>query len=104
MTDLQLGSRIAQAREAAHLTQEELGKTLGVGKSVVSRIEAGQRPITATELEALAQRLHLPIEAFVLDEFYEHAYRAQDLNADRSAEAQWFRSFRIRYRAFVTEA
>ena len=104
MTDLELGSRIAQAREAARMTQEALGEALGVGKSVMSRIEAGQRPITATELEALAERLRLPIEAFVLSEFYEQAYRAQDGDPDRYAEAKWFRTFRLRYRAFVTQA
>lgn len=38
-----LGQSIKDAREAHHLTQEELGKMVGVQKSQISRIERGNQ-------------------------------------------------------------
>lgn len=51
--------KLKRYRREAGLTQEELGAVLGVGKSVISRIESGQRPPTYVQLQKLADALRL---------------------------------------------
>lgn len=41
-----LGEMIKQARKERHLTQEELGKLIGVQKSQISRIERNTKNVT----------------------------------------------------------
>lgn len=42
MNSIEIGKRIKQAREAKHLTQEGLGKFLGLNKSSIQRYETGK--------------------------------------------------------------
>lgn len=49
-----LGGRIAAAREAADLSQEELGAQIDRSKSTVSRIESGDREVNSLELGLIA--------------------------------------------------
>lgn len=43
-----IGEAIKQAREAKHLTQEQLGEMIGVQKSQISKIESGRNITFAT--------------------------------------------------------
>ena len=103
MTDTDLGKRIATAREAARLTQEQLGEALGLSKSVISRIEDGTRALKASEIDAIAARLGTSAQAFLFPDVYLEVYRAGDGDeAKQAPEAEWFRTFRIRYREFLS--
>lgn len=62
-----LGARIAEAREAAGLTQAALAEDLSIDRTSMVRLEAGERKVSATELATIAQLLGLPIDWFVLD-------------------------------------
>ena len=52
---VELSSRIAEARELAGLTQEQLAAAVGLGRTVIAKIEAGSRKLAATELVVLAR-------------------------------------------------
>ena len=52
-----LGKNIKEAREKAHLTQEELGKAFGKSKWTVLRIEQGKAEPSYAELRKIAQAL-----------------------------------------------
>ncbi|MEE1942426.1 XRE family transcriptional regulator [Streptomyces sp. TRM 70361] len=53
----EIGERVAEAREAAGLSQGELAKRMRVDRTAVVRMEAGERRITALELFRLAEIL-----------------------------------------------
>ena len=61
----QIGRRLRQAREAAGLTQEELGQRLGVSGVAVGHYERAARSIGIAELEQIAEILHRPITWFL---------------------------------------
>jgi transcriptional regulator with XRE-family HTH domain/Zn-dependent peptidase ImmA (M78 family) len=63
----ELGERIARAREVVGRTQGSLGKTLGLDRSAVSRIERGDRKVSVTELLAIAETLGRPLAFFVAE-------------------------------------
>lgn len=50
---------LAIAREHSGLSQEELGKKLGVSKSVISRYETGNRMLKMPVVDQLLEALHL---------------------------------------------
>lgn len=52
-----LGDRIKQLRNAHNMTQEELGKIIGVGKSTINKYELGKIAIPSAKIEALAKAL-----------------------------------------------
>lgn len=62
-----LGARIAEAREASGLTQAALAESLGIDRTSVGRLEAGSRKVSAGELAEIAQALGRPIDWFVLE-------------------------------------
>lgn len=57
ISSAQLGSRLAQLRERAGLRQAELARQVTWSPAVLSRIEAGDRPLTADELETLLKAI-----------------------------------------------
>lgn len=54
-----IGERIKQLRNAHSMTQEELGKLIGVGKSTINKYELGKIAIPSAKIEALAVALHV---------------------------------------------
>lgn len=62
-----IGARIAAAREASRLTQAELARASGVERSALAKIERGLRGVGALELADLAEALGVRIDWFVLD-------------------------------------
>lgn len=62
MEDNGIGGRIARYRKAAGLTQEELGRAVGVSTQAVSRWECGGTPDVAL-LPSIADRLGVSVDA-----------------------------------------
>jgi Zn-dependent peptidase ImmA (M78 family)/transcriptional regulator with XRE-family HTH domain len=62
-----LGKRVQAARKDAGLTQLELAAQLRMERTVVTKIEAGQRTVDSLELAQLARVLRRPIGWFVTD-------------------------------------
>jgi transcriptional regulator with XRE-family HTH domain len=62
-----VGRRVREARVAAGLSQDALGKKLGLGRTVVAKIESGAREIDALELAKLADVLALPLGHFLTE-------------------------------------
>ena len=52
-----IGEKIRKAREEAHLTQEELGKKIGVTAMGISYMEKGQRKIKIDDIVKIAEQL-----------------------------------------------
>ena len=62
-----VGARVAQARGMLGLTQDALGDRLGLGRTVIAKIERGNRNLSALELVELSRVTELPIEWFVTE-------------------------------------
>ncbi|KXO99407.1 helix-turn-helix domain-containing protein [Tsukamurella tyrosinosolvens] len=63
-----LGKRIQEARVSAGVSQEDVRKYLDLGdRTAVSRIESGDRRVTAVEMFALAELLNRPLQWFVAE-------------------------------------
>jgi Zn-dependent peptidase ImmA (M78 family)/DNA-binding XRE family transcriptional regulator len=62
-----VGLRIAEAREQAGLTQQELAAEAGIERTALAKIERGLRGVGALELASLARALEMRIEWFVVD-------------------------------------
>jgi len=61
---MELSSRIAEARELAGLTQEQVSAATGLGRTVIAKIEAGTRRLAAAELVVFAEALDRPVDWF----------------------------------------
>ena len=55
-----LGERIKMVRLSREMTQEELGKIIGVGKSTINKYELNKIAIPSAKIEALAKALNVP--------------------------------------------
>ena len=64
---LLLGQRIAQAREDLGMTQDGLGRAVGLDRSAISRLENGERKLNVPELVQIAAALGRPLAYFVAD-------------------------------------
>jgi len=62
-----LGGRIAQARDAAGVTQEGLGRAIGLDRTAITSLEKAERKLSAPELVAIAGVLGRPLSFFVSD-------------------------------------
>ena len=62
-----LGARIAQAREDAGMTQDGLGNATSLDRTAITRLEKGERKLSALELVAVAEALGRPLAYFVED-------------------------------------
>lgn len=62
-----LGDRIAWARGDLNITQEHLANRVGLERTALSRIEKGDRKVSAVELVKLAAALEVPLAWFVRD-------------------------------------
>ena len=103
MDDATLGQRIAELRKAQNLTQNDLAEVLEVGVPQVSRLEDGSRKVSAAEIARIAERLKVPVEALLFPSVYGESFRTTTGDPMDSAEARWFREFRIRYTMLITD-
>lgn len=62
-----LGRRLAQARDDAGVTQEALGRAVGLDRTAIVRLEKGDRKLSVPELVAVAEVLGRPLAYFVAD-------------------------------------
>src|SRR5689334_4571422 len=62
-----VGQRVREARIAARLSQEELGRRMGLDRSMVAKVESGVRRIDAVELARLGSILGLPLDHFLVE-------------------------------------
>lgn len=62
---LVLGERLARAREAVGITQDGLGRAVGLDRTAISRLEAGDRKLSVPELVSIAEALNRPLSYFV---------------------------------------
>ena len=60
-----LGSRIAQLRKEAHLTQVQLAQMLDVAQSTLNAYELGQRRVPVSALPVLAKTLGVNLETLM---------------------------------------
>ena len=56
-----VGLRIRSARKSAGMSQEELGRKLGIGKSSVSEWESGKHPIPMDVMDQIAEILNVSV-------------------------------------------
>jgi len=57
-----IGSRLREEREAAHLSQRELARRLGVSASLISQIESGQSKPSVSTLYAIVTELGVSLD------------------------------------------
>jgi len=62
-----IGARIAAARDELGLTQADLGRQINVDRTGVVKIEAGTQKVSASELVQIAAALDRPIDWFVVE-------------------------------------
>ena len=77
--------QIKKMRENAGLRQEQIADFLGVTQTYISKIESGERNITADQLEALAGLYGYDMSTFENEDnmqSLQFAYRAQDITTD----------------------
>ncbi|NQX16128.1 helix-turn-helix domain-containing protein [Rathayibacter sp. VKM Ac-2857] len=67
MSSRVLGTRIRETRSRRGMSQDELGAAVGLERSVVSKIEAGVRRVTALELSDIAAALGARMSEFFED-------------------------------------
>lgn len=60
-----ISHRIANARNAANLTQQQVADALQLPVSKIDEIESGIRPVSTLELARLAHLLRRPLSSFV---------------------------------------
>jgi transcriptional regulator with XRE-family HTH domain len=82
-----IGVRVAQARTDAGLTQGALADRVGMERTQLVRVEAGDRRITVSELAAIAEDLGLSLEWFVIDSPPAVTSRRSDAARDPSSRA-----------------
>jgi transcriptional regulator with XRE-family HTH domain len=63
-----VGMRIRAAREAAHMTQEQLADRIGLKRSSVANIELGNQDMPVTRLAYVAEVLNLDLADLVRSE------------------------------------
>jgi Zn-dependent peptidase ImmA (M78 family)/transcriptional regulator with XRE-family HTH domain len=69
ISQAELGTRLKQAREAAGLTQDQVGREIGVPRSAVALMEGGSRSVSSLELDRLAFLYGRDMRAFFANEF-----------------------------------
>lgn len=77
-TQAELGRRIAEARMDAGITQADLAAGVGLERTALVRVEAGERKISATELVLLAEVLGRPVDWFFAESPAAVASRRRD--------------------------
>ncbi len=61
----EIGRKIQQARELNGLSQKQLARQVGCSQSALSNYEKGKRRLYLSQLELIAEALHMPIDNFM---------------------------------------
>lgn len=73
-----MGERLKEAREYLGFSQDQVATFLGVPRSAISLLEAGQRKVDAIELKKLASLYKRPVSHFTGEEIDE-SFDAKDI-------------------------
>lgn len=73
-----MGERLKEAREYLGFSQDQVATFLGVPRSAISLIEAGQRKVDAIELKKLGGLYKRPVSHFTGEEI-EESFDAEDI-------------------------
>lgn len=65
---LRIGERVREAREAAKMTQGELGERIGLTRASVTNIEKARQNVQLHTLYAIARALQVPVVALLPEE------------------------------------
>jgi transcriptional regulator with XRE-family HTH domain len=65
MDELAVGRRVAQARDFADITQDGLGRAVGLDRAAIRHLENGERKLDILEIAAISQVLGRPLSFFV---------------------------------------
>lgn len=96
--DVELGARIAGARQAKGLTQEQLGASLGLARNQICKIEKGERRVAAPELGKIAEALACDVESLLFPEYAgSPRFRGSARSSGAEHDVAWLRQFRRRY-------
>ena len=82
---MKIGVKIANARQDANLSQEELAKKIGISRGYLAQIETGKGNVKAELLGKFSKALNVPLSYFFgednpeLTEFAEKAKKYDDL-------------------------
>lgn len=71
MNRIELGRRLREARELRGISQQAAGVTVGVPRTAVTQIEAGNRGVSTLELSKLAELYRVPVARFFEDRDFE---------------------------------
>lgn len=69
-----LAWKLRKAREKAGLTQEKSAKVLGLDSTAITKIEHGDRSVSAMELLALAKAYHVPVSVLLDEDLLEEKH------------------------------
>jgi Zn-dependent peptidase ImmA (M78 family) len=97
ITDIDIGARIRDARlSSGFQTGTAFAKALGIPQSTLSRIETGERRVSASELAAIAALLHKSPNDFLSESAGQVFYRRDglgELSPDATEAFDWLRGF-----------
>ena len=82
----QLARRIRSARTNAHLSQEELGKSIGVSDKSVSAYEQGRSLPPITKLKKIAEYTNHPLSYFTQEDNSSALLASKLANIERELE------------------
>ncbi|MBU1431219.1 XRE family transcriptional regulator [Myxococcota bacterium] len=77
-----IGQQVAAARGALSLSQAALADRMSLDRTAITRIERGERNISALELVKLGEILRRPLEFFLTPTLSVTSYRAEDREND----------------------
>lgn len=84
----ELGQRIQRARTRQKLTQENLGKIVGLSRTSVVNIECGRQKVLSHTLVRLAEVLHVKLADLALES--KEGFRIDELVQDLPDSTQQF--------------
>jgi transcriptional regulator with XRE-family HTH domain len=79
----ELALRIREARRNAHLSQDELGKFIGVSDKSVSAYEQGRSMPPITKLKKIAESTNHPLSYFTMEENQDALLASKLANIER---------------------
>lgn len=100
-----VGRRLREERERCHFRLEAAANELDVDKSVLSRIETGERGLDSVLLRRAAALYEVPMDAFFEEGHAELVIKARDIDGNRTeanAMADWAQR-KLRELRFVRE-
>jgi transcriptional regulator with XRE-family HTH domain len=81
----QIGRKVAELR--GEMTQEQLARAVGIGRTAITRIESGERALNLAELVAVSAELGVEPNTILYEDGPVFQMRADAQDADLLAEA-----------------